>query len=123
VLASASENIQQIPSTPEWKTILDVSWVKPNDLFGRTYYLSVKDKFYVWPIEIDADNKRAMFTVNTSLKSRKSGIAIIDNVWISEGQSHEFEFESEKYKLNLVDIRNAGKIPSKATYVTVEQKK
>jgi hypothetical protein len=106
-----------------WESLLGISWVKPNDLFGRTYFLSVENRMYVWPIEIDAENNRAKFVVNTSFKSRKSGNQIVDHVWVIVGDSYEFEFADENYKLNLVDIKNAGKIPSRATFISVDKKR
>jgi len=113
--------VDSVEVDPSWKPVLGVSWVKPNDILGRTYFLDVNHELYIWPVSLNNNSKRAMFIINTSPKSRKSGEIIADNIWISEGDNHEFTFNRKTYRINLVDIRRAGKIPSNAAFVSVDE--
>ncbi|KJY87860.1 hypothetical protein CWB89_02725 [Pseudoalteromonas piscicida] len=117
-----NEEINAPPTPQNWEVVLGISWVKPNDLFGRTYFLSVEGKMNVWPVEIDEQNKRTLFLINSSTKSRDSGTQYLKPTWVVEGESAKFEGpDKAHYRLVLVDIRNAGKIPSKAAYIQVEK--
>ena len=106
----------------DWTNILGISWVKPNDLFGRTYFLAAKNGIYIWPTFIDKENKRVRFIVNNSRESRAEGSRYVDEVWISIGESHEFIVASKTYRLNLINIKKAGKLPSDAAYISVDEK-
>ncbi len=105
-----------------WKTVMGVSWVKPNDLFGRTYFLDVYNQIYIWPIRLDANSKRAMFVINTSNQSSSSGKLIAKDIWVDVGSNYVFEYGGETYRLNLIEIKNAGSIPSNAAYISVDKK-
>lgn len=120
--ASTEEGLPEVQQTAGWESVLGISWVKPNDWLGRTYFLSVENAFFVWPVEIDVGNNRAKFIVNDSRDSRSAGAQILPSRWVKEGDSIEFEFDNRQYRLNLVDIRNAGRIKSKATYISVDRK-
>lgn len=120
--ASESSDIKTPSPGPEWETVLGISWVKPNDLFGRTYFLSAGDGLYVWPTDIDSEGNRAEILVNTSSSSRRDGNTILQPTWIQEGKDQVFDYSGRQYRLNLIDIRNAGKIPSQAAFISVDRR-
>lgn len=107
---------------PGWQSVLGISWVKPTDIFGRTYYLDVANTLFVWPLELDKEAKRAKFVINTSAQSRNQGKLVLEQQWLSEGKSVEFSYKNQTYRLNLLDIRKAGKFPSDAAFISVDLK-
>lgn len=104
-----------------WQNVLGISWVKPSDWLGKHYFLTIQKNLYVWPIEIDKKNKKAKFIINTDYASRSSGDIIVDNAWVKEGESLSFGDGDNDLRLTLVDIRQAGYLPTDATYIKVDK--
>ncbi|WP_088329071.1 hypothetical protein [Lacimicrobium sp. SS2-24] len=119
----ASVPVEPVATSPitRWQTVLGTSWVKPSDWLGRHFFLTISDGLYVWPVEIDSADKKARFIVNTSHTSRTSGTLVLDRVWLREGQNEIFEYQDTQYRLTLVDIQQAGTLPTDATYIKVER--
>jgi hypothetical protein len=115
--------LEKAQAEPGWQSVLGISWVKPTDIFGRTYYLDVDNTLFVWPLELDKQAKRAKFVINTSAQSRNKGSLVLEQQWLSEGKYVEFSYKKQTYRLNLLDIRKAGKFPSDAAYISVDVKK
>lgn len=108
------------PDSP-WTVALGTSWVKPNDLFGRTYFLNVENEFYLWPLRLDANTKQAIFTISHPVKPGAKGQTIAENIWIDEGDSYQFKYKNRTYRINLLSIKRPA-IPSNAAYISVDVK-
>ncbi|NOU52837.1 hypothetical protein HG263_20215 [Pseudoalteromonas sp. JBTF-M23] len=100
---------------------LPVSWVKPRDWLGRHYKLTIDKGIYIWPTELDEESSTAKYIINTSSLSRDSGIKLIEDGTISVGSEVTFKYEDASYKLKLLSIRQAGKLPSDAAYFTADK--
>lgn len=104
-----------------WQTILPTTWVKPSDWVGRHFFLTIESNLYVWPVEIDEKANKAQFIINTNHGSRSAGEAIINKEWLDIGKRLEFTHHQANYALTLVDIRQAGSLPTNATFVKVDK--
>lgn len=89
------------------------SWVKPNDLRGKIYFLSVKDSVMIWPIELF--EKSAKILVNTT-KSGREKTEISKEITMKIGETLEIERNSVKYLVTLNDITSAGFWGTKAAF-------
>ena len=121
---------ESIPATQEvvvdegisWENVLNTSWVKPSDIFGRAYFLQIQEGLYVWPLALDTNKKMAEILVNTSKRFRNERETHIFKDWVDVGQSKEFVFNNNTYRINIVDIKRAGNIPSQAVFLNVDKK-
>lgn len=98
-----------------WKEVMAVSWVKPNDIFGRVYYLQVDTGVYLWPLDLDQQSGIATVVVNTSSEGRKQG-TLLKAATMKVGEDLAFSNGTTRYKIKLVDINTAGKIKTLAAY-------
>lgn len=54
VLLPKNSGTKDLQADSSWITVRDTSWVKPNDLFGRTYFLKIDTGLTIWPVKIRA---------------------------------------------------------------------
>lgn len=113
------KQLEKAISTKE--QVMPISWVKPSDWLGSHYHLEIDRGIYLWPINLDSISRKAIITVNTSRSGRKEGAIIIDNKEIAVGEEVEFPYSDALYKLKLLSIRQAGKLPTDAGYFVAEK--
>lgn len=122
VVGSESRITQQLQSaTSIRQQVLPISWVKPSDWLGRHYSLRIDSGLYLWPTELDSESGTATIIVNTTNTGRMDGTAIINEEVIRVGEEVEFSFDDSSYRLRLLSIRRAGKLPTDAGYFVAEK--
>ncbi len=97
----------------DWQPAMAPRWVKPNDIYGRTYYLSLAPGLYLWPLAIEAQSNSVQYRISTSSTDNTQG-ELVSQSWITVADTQEFDFRGNHYRLRLESIIKAGKIPSDA---------
>lgn len=115
------KEIIQTPK-PSWQVAMDISWVKPNDLFGNIYFIEIDKGIYLWPTKLDQQSGFANILINTSTEGRNKG-KLLEAATIKEGEEFLFTHNAYEYSLKLVDIRKAGVIKTLAGYFYAQKRK
>ncbi|NQZ23641.1 MAG: hypothetical protein HRT53_16520 [Colwellia sp.] len=101
--------------TEQWNTVLDVSWVKKGyktDVYKFASYDNNKLKFFVNLDDIDEQSASIRITGQGNYK--KSGT-------LDKNAAFPFEFNGQKLRIKLIDIRSAGYFRGLAMYYTIEK--
>ena len=99
----------------EWRTLLDVSWGKKNDRYNvKTYasFMNEKVPFYIQVNSVSIE-KAQLSILNEDFSPVKSGV-------LEKGENYTFDYNDNKFRVNLLDVRGAGFFRSLAAYFTIE---
>lgn len=122
IIAASQPSVDAALPLILWRQQIPSTWIKPNDIFGRTYFAAVNDGLYIWSTRLDAKTKRAEFTITTSPLSHTSGEIIATGIWLKDKGAYEFLFQGNIYRLNLHSVKKADNFPSHAAYISVDRK-
>lgn len=103
-----------------FELLFENSWVKPRNLLGKKFYLSIEDIAFIWPLNLAKDRKSAVVRINQS-KVREDTSSVLFYGTMNLNEPQVIEANGEYYRLTLQEIANAGDVPTKAAYFKLEK--
>lgn len=103
-----------------WELIDENLWVKPRDLLGKKFFLSIEDVAYIWPLSLAKDGKSAEVRINQS-EVQEDTSSVLFSGTMELNQAQVIEANGQYYRVTLQRIANAGTVPTKAAYFKVEK--
>ena len=101
----------------EWNTVLDVSWAKKGDKIDVEEYASFDQQLFNLFVNLDdIDKTSASFRITDENSYKISST-------LSKGEVFPFEYNNQKLRLKVIDIRAAGFFGGLAMYFTIEKLK
>ncbi|MEZ5039912.1 MAG: SUMF1/EgtB/PvdO family nonheme iron enzyme [Saprospiraceae bacterium] len=94
------------------------SWVKPRNLTGDAFYLSIEEKAYIWPIKLAKDSVLVLINQSASKEDREGELFY---GYMQVGKTYQIRVNDTGYAIELEKIANAGKLPTKAAFFRVDK--
>lgn len=98
-----------------WKKLLDVSWGKKNDRYLVKKFASFMNKEVPFYVNVDwvKEKESKISILNEDLSLNKSQT-------LKENEHYNFDYNDNKFRLNLLYIKGAGFLGSDAAYFTID---
>lgn len=102
-----------------WKTALDISWLKKENVFGIDMEIDVSKYVNNLPLTISLVN---LDSSNATVKiTDQNNEAVVQPFTLPEQQSKVFNYKDQPYRFNLVDIRPTGFTKTLAIYFSIDK--
>ena len=103
--------LKRVTISTQWQTIMSVSWVKPNDIIGRRYYLKVDEGIYIWPIGIIESPSGVEIVINSTPKGPEeinNAVEHFRGTLNQNKKSASFLYAGYEYRINFIKVGRAG---------------